>query len=277
MIRIAFTCGWNESSQQLLDRYAKQTPGCKGIWKSIQGVSDLHQADYCVVLERVRDQQVLLRPEKVIYIKREPDFINNHLPDMVNVIKWHEQHCGITWWLNKTYDELNNAKYPVKTHDVSCIVSSKHKTRERYVKRICGDLNSDIHLYGRGHDPTCYGRAYRGELNYDGKCKSRGLLNYKYSIALENSQQKNYFTEKFADAILSWTVPVYWGCPNISDYFPEGSYQVIDINSNNPVKDIHDIIKHPVNHTALKIARDNILGKYNIWEIIHTYIYNLER
>lgn len=40
-----------------------------------------------------------------------------------------------------------------------------------------------------------------------------------FHIAVENSQQKNYFTEKIIDCFASKTVPIYYGCPNIGDWF----------------------------------------------------------
>lgn len=40
-----------------------------------------------------------------------------------------------------------------------------------------------------------------------------------YHIAVENSRNKNYFTEKIIDAFLTKTIPIYWGCPNINEFF----------------------------------------------------------
>ena len=51
------------------------------------------------------------------------------------------------------------------------------------------------------------------------KKKEDGLKSYKYSIIIENSSEVNYFTEKLIDACLLETVPIYWGAPNISEYF----------------------------------------------------------
>jgi hypothetical protein len=42
---------------------------------------------------------------------------------------------------------------------------------------------------------------------------------YQYSIVIENSREINYFSEKLLDCLLTKTVPIYFGCPNISDYF----------------------------------------------------------
>lgn len=42
---------------------------------------------------------------------------------------------------------------------------------------------------------------------------------YQYSIAIENSRQDNYFTEKLIDCFVTKTIPIYWGCPNIGHFF----------------------------------------------------------
>jgi hypothetical protein len=155
-------------------------------------------------------------------------------------------------------------------------MSSKHNHRLNYIRRLfAGDPLID--LYGRGHDAKHYGKSYKGPLNYDGNCKYRGLLDYEYSIALENSQQNNYFSEKLADAYLSWSVPIYWGCPNIANFFPEKSYHSIDINHANPIEEINEIINSPVDVEALSEARDIILDKFNIWETVYQKILELEK
>jgi hypothetical protein len=45
------------------------------------------------------------------------------------------------------------------------------------------------------------------------------LFESMFSISLENSSEINYFSEKIIDCFLCKTIPIYWGCPNIGDYF----------------------------------------------------------
>lgn len=45
------------------------------------------------------------------------------------------------------------------------------------------------------------------------------IFNSQFSIAIENTQQEDYFTEKLLGCFISLTVPIYIGCPNILDYF----------------------------------------------------------
>ena len=45
------------------------------------------------------------------------------------------------------------------------------------------------------------------------------LFDTQYHICIENQPIGNYFTEKLIDCFLTETIPVYWGCTNIGDYF----------------------------------------------------------
>lgn len=40
-----------------------------------------------------------------------------------------------------------------------------------------------------------------------------------YHIAIENSRNMGYFTEKIIDCFISKTIPIYCGCPNIDEFF----------------------------------------------------------
>jgi len=52
-----------------------------------------------------------------------------------------------------------------------------------------------------------------------------------FSIIIENTQHKNYFTEKIVDCFLAKSIPLYWGCPNIGDFFDlEGIIKFADLN-----------------------------------------------
>jgi hypothetical protein len=49
--------------------------------------------------------------------------------------------------------------------------------------------------------------------------KKKWIFTSQFSVAIENTVQRNYFTEKLLGCFETLTVPVYIGCPNISDYF----------------------------------------------------------
>jgi hypothetical protein len=61
-----------------------------------------------------------------------------------------------------------------------------------------------------------------------------------FHIAVENSQNKNYFTEKIIDAFLTKTIPVYCGCPNIGDFFDENG--IIKFNNEEELINIVNVL-----------------------------------
>lgn len=100
-----------------------------------------------------------------------------------------------------------------KTRPVSLIASERrwlegHALRHSIVDR-CRTLGLSIDVMGRGYRPI--------------DRKSEGLASYRFSVVIENVKEHSYFTEKLVDAMLCRCVPIYWGAPNISDYFdPRG-------------------------------------------------------
>jgi hypothetical protein len=41
----------------------------------------------------------------------------------------------------------------------------------------------------------------------------------QFNVAIENVSRRGWFTEKLIDCFLFKTLPVYWGCSNIGDFF----------------------------------------------------------
>ncbi len=61
------------------------------------------------------------------------------------------------------------------------------------------------------------------------------LFKSQYNVAIENTQQVNYLTEKLLDCISMEVVPIYIGCPNVGDYFDTRGMII--------VKDISEMIQ----------------------------------
>lgn len=49
--------------------------------------------------------------------------------------------------------------------------------------------------------------------------KQSMLYPFQFSIIMENSQRPNWITEKLIDCLVSRTIPIYWGAPNVGEYF----------------------------------------------------------
>ena len=62
------------------------------------------------------------------------------------------------------------------------------------------------------------------------------FIEYQFSLVIENSRQKNYFSEKLIDCLLMKTIPIYYGCENISDFFDTSGWVLIQNRDINELK-----------------------------------------
>jgi len=69
------------------------------------------------------------------------------------------------------------------------------------------------------------------------------LVPFQYSIIMENFQNPNYYTEKINDCFATKTIPVYYGAPNIGEFYnTEGMFRFGDPEQK-PGKDIQSLFK----------------------------------
>lgn len=105
--------------------------------------------------------------------------------------------------------------------------------------------------------------------------KDEALAEYTFHIALENSRHKDYWTEKLADPILRGCFPIYSGCTNVFDYFPEKSMVLIDTGKpDKSIETIRQILQSHLdqeNHDALAQAKYSVLHKYNIFAVLEEF------
>jgi hypothetical protein len=132
----------------------------------------------------------------------------------------------------------------MKINFMSIMVSQKryapgHSYRHDLVKKIL-DSNLPIDVFGRGC--LFYG-------SFDKRVKGSFVNEepyekYTFHICIENFQSQHYFSEKIINPLLYDTVPVYLGCKNIDDYFPDNVIKLTG-NINNDFEIITDIISYP--------------------------------
>ena len=49
--------------------------------------------------------------------------------------------------------------------------------------------------------------------------KADGLQHYMFSVAIENCRTSDYWSEKITDTFATYTIPIYWGSPDIGKTF----------------------------------------------------------
>ena len=149
-----------------------------------------------------------------------------------------------------------------KTKRCSIIFSKKqfmkgHQYRNHLVKAILR-TNLPIDIWGRGCDTSIRDPRLKGEFVQHSVLPYQ---DYAFHICIENSCLNHYFSEKIVNALLSNCTPIYYGCKNIHQYFPNEVVSLCgDIN-----KDL-DIIAKCIRHPELyqkPIHREEIYQKIN--------------
>ncbi len=272
-IKIAFQCSWAFTSEDLLNWFKRQTPNSSGIWENLEGTTNLDEADYIVHLGDLTNHS---NPEKVLQFRREPDFIMpfRALSGAKSIFDYSspEKYHFTSWWnVEGDYDDFVKLDYPGfdKAEKCSTVSSPKWQHRNKFLNELANSTPYQIDMFGPPPMEQVFGKLYRPLHRI---WKNNALEAYDYSIAMENSAQPNYWTEKISDCYLTWTMPIYWGCPNIHEFFPEESYKILDINDPTCIK---DIMEQPIEEKqieAMREARDLVLNKYSIWPTIKRLI-----
>lgn len=164
-----------------------------------------------------------------------------------------------------TYEDFQKSQ-PQKTKLMSVITSNKtftkgHLDRLRFVEKLQNYYGDRIDVFGRGY--------------HDFADKWDVLSPYKYHIAIENSSSNYYWTEKLSDCYLANTYPLYYGCKNVNEYFPEDALTVLNINNfEQAVKRIDQVIANDTfdkRQAELSHCKKLVLEDYNMFN----YIVNL--
>jgi hypothetical protein len=174
-------------------------------------------------------------------------------------------HTALPWHINRTYDQLKSASPIDKTNGLSWITSnlahmSGHRQRLAFLRAL--QKKVDFDLWGRGFTPI--------DDKWD------GIAPYRYALAIENYSGMHYWSEKLADCFLAWTMPIYYGATNITDYFPAESLIIIDITR---PREAIEIIREAIasdryikHREAIAYARELILEKYQFFPFIVSHI-----
>ena len=180
--------------------------------------------------------------DKFDYVLTHDEKLLKEYPDNTKFIPF-----GGCWVKDSNFDLHSKSKH------ISMIYSNKtlfegHKLRHQVAKEIEG-----IDLFGRGTSRP---------LEY----KEEALNDYHYTIVIENSSCKNYFTEKLIDAFATGTIPIYWGCPNIEEFFNiEG---IITFKNLKELKSILPTLTKELYTSKIEILKENLERSkdYNITE-----------
>ncbi len=121
-------------------------------------------------------------------------------------------------WISEEDREIHK-----KNKNISMILSSKNNTTGHKFRHKIFEFIKNIDYFG-----------YMNPIEK----KIDSLRDYMFSVVVENTKKDYYFTEKLIDCFITGTIPIYWGCPSINNFF--------DINGMiifNDVIELEEIIK----------------------------------
>jgi len=157
---------------------------------------------------------------------------------------------------------------PKKSKLMSIMVSHKtytpgHQYRHAIVRHIL-KYRLPIDIWGNGADN--YKLEFPNSKNIMGGFKSMEEMckDYLFTIAIENTSHDHYFTEKIINPFINNTVPIYWGCKKVDEYFPKHTIRLTG-NINRDVIIIHTVLRNPNKYiNEYKIDQEMVLNKVNL-------------
>ncbi len=273
---IKFNTAWAHSF------FYERTPNALGIIGDYKFEinNDCNECDYWIIWgdlpPLINQLTVKCNPQNIYFITDEvhenklfhPNFLNqfSHVlspRNDINKSKLIHTHELNTWLMGRTYDEIISEKEIIKSKKISMVSSDLtdlvgHKKRFAFANKLIGHFKDRLDVFGRGFNFI--------ENKYD------ALAPYKYSIAIENNVHNGYFTEKLTECFLSDTMPIYYGCPNLNEYFDTESMLIIDIDDyKKSIDEIERLLEEDPYESKLELIKKQkrkYLSSYHIFPAI---------
>jgi hypothetical protein len=227
--------------------------------------------------------QLNINPYNFIMLHEPNEFfgmhswILNNYPLFTGVLTWNDEilsKCNNAILFHHScnhldLDYINSFEDINKTYEVSFLSGTKdlvegHKLRQEIYNigdqiikipkkwfKVLDDFDQNkFELTGIGRPTDAKSQAKGKHILYNTSM---------YNIAVENIKTNNWFTEKLSDAFNTRTIPIYWGCPNISDF----GYDERGIIRFETVEELINIInnRYPYQYQEMKPYIDH---NYNI-------------
>lgn len=268
--------------------WGRQLPGGQNAFDGTEFFVPVDEADIIFVYDALPEGRLVLKqPVPAVFVASEPENVKRYNPaflaqfDAVITSDRNTAHpnrifvqAGLPWHAGsmtaggKLLDtpmifEEFQAHEPRKTKLVSVVSSDKaftaeHRARLSFVTKLKAELGDQVDVFGRGIR--------------DFADKRDVLDDYRYHISLENCAIEDYWTEKLADPYLTLTFPIYHGCPNIKDYFPDEALQPINIYEPDEAVEIirkvigSDLAERRREH--LLEARRRVMHEHNVFGLL---------
>lgn len=150
------------------------------------------------------------------------------------------QPFGHTWFKPYQYKKEHIKEFKVSHLCGTLLKSYGHQMRHEILARA-SEFEVPLNFYDKIGDRNDIEDARLGKEQVFGGAQ--------YGIAIENFSHRGYFTEKILDCFLMKTIPIYWGCSNIGDFFNDRG--IIQFNN------VDDLI-HQINNLDEHFYNDKV-------------------
>ena len=230
--------------------YTNQMPyvvTCDGDWFDI---SKLPETERNIQISVDNPHEKRLLGYELIGIKQEPNaYLNNrdlyiqNYKNFDKILAYDEYiltSCpnsihyipASTWILPEIYENINIQR---KKRQISTLTGSKNFISPGHpYRRLLYFNQSNIKL----PIPITWFRSSAGEIlpeMNNNPCIPKSIdskkdlfLDYQFSLVIENTKEKNMFTEKLIDCLITKTIPIYFGCTNIGNWFDTTGWIILE-------------------------------------------------
>jgi hypothetical protein len=192
-----------------------------------QKLSNLNHIDFSLFVECIPQSQKDLSSINIISLHEPNEYFklhdwviqNQNLFDVI--LTWDDKvlnNCqnaiflpfGHTWFKPEQYEKKHKKEFKIAHLRGNLLKSYGHQMRWEILTRQ-NELNIPIKFF------ESYGDRYDIDNARVGKEEVFG--DSMFGVAIENFSHRGWFSEKILDCFLLKTVPIYWGCSNIGDFF----------------------------------------------------------
>jgi hypothetical protein len=220
---------------------------------------------------------VIENNHKKIYIQMDADLICGHYnylktnyykydyilcfdPSQINSSNTIQLLCGGTW-IDKS--DYLNIDISLKKFKISNLCGTKQYTHAHKLRINLYTNQQHFNIYPIiffRTPPNGHG-SHNGEtlpdinnnpiIGSDHKDKINLFKDFQYSIIIENTKEISCFSEKIIDCLITKTIPIYYGCENITDYFNTDGWVIL--TSDNIIQELYE---------KLALLNDEYYSKY---------------
>jgi hypothetical protein len=241
MNKVKINCSWDLSFELFHEKKIE-------LFVDFYGVNNSTDKDTVKILFILEPPEIVPQfTQMAINMQDRFDFILTHNEDILKNCKNAVLFEFGSTWIKQPY------AFSEKTFEVSTLVGGKlmapgHHLRQKLWYKQNRILTPTKFFYS--------GNMHSGLENYNNNPvlgdKKEPMFDSQFHIVIENVKRNNWFTEKLIDAFYTKTVPIYYGCPNIGNYFdPKGMFIVDSVNEivdvcNNLNENTYKEMKEPI-------------------------------